>query len=326
MVPVGENIFELVVLDGLRSKVASNSDDPPNSFHTKDTFSPHPSLPNAWKYLGRIDDRVTLVNGEKVLPVPYEHHIRQHPLVKEAVVFGIGKDVPGLLIIPSDQAQDMAKEYLKETLLPTVQEANSKAEAFGRVFPEMIEILDSETQYPKTDKGTIIRAAFYREFADVISAIYDRFEAAQVAGPQAGKRLLTEQEAVKLIVDLFQRKLGIADLQSATDFFEAGVDSLQATTIRAQIMREVDLGGRSLGQNVVFEYPTAELLAKHICSDRVGSLDRINDEIGAMKDLIDKYSDFSPRISGTIQPPAETVVREPPSVVIYHRSVSDLPH
>jgi hypothetical protein len=81
MVPQGAKTFECVVLDGLPSKTTSNSDDPPNSYHTRDTFTPHSTMPDAWRYLGRLDDRITLVNGEKVLPIPYEHTIRQHDLV-----------------------------------------------------------------------------------------------------------------------------------------------------------------------------------------------------------------------------------------------------
>lgn len=85
MKPVSDDLYELVVLDGYKSKVVSNSDDPPRSFHSNDLFSPHPIIPDAWKHIGRIDDRVTLVNGEKVLPLPIEGRIRSDRLVSEAV-------------------------------------------------------------------------------------------------------------------------------------------------------------------------------------------------------------------------------------------------
>ncbi|KAK1988206.1 hypothetical protein LZ30DRAFT_777058 [Colletotrichum cereale] len=69
--PIADGVHECVILDGLPSKVMSNSDDPaPSSYRTLDTFVPHPAIPDAWRYLGRLDDRVTLVNGEKVLPIP----------------------------------------------------------------------------------------------------------------------------------------------------------------------------------------------------------------------------------------------------------------
>src|SRR4051812_943985 len=90
MAPRGADTFECVVLDGLPSKVTSNCDNPLNSFATSDLFTNHPTIPNAWKYLGRLDDRVTLVNGEKVLPITYEHQIRENEYVREACVFGVG--------------------------------------------------------------------------------------------------------------------------------------------------------------------------------------------------------------------------------------------
>jgi hypothetical protein len=68
---MSEGICELDVLDGLPSKVMLmlNSDDPRNSFRTRNTFVPHPSTPKAQKYLGRLDDYFKLMRCEKVLPV-----------------------------------------------------------------------------------------------------------------------------------------------------------------------------------------------------------------------------------------------------------------
>ena len=53
------NVCECAVLDGHRAKSISNSNEPPHSFHTSDLFVPHPTIENAWKFIGRADDRVT---------------------------------------------------------------------------------------------------------------------------------------------------------------------------------------------------------------------------------------------------------------------------
>ncbi|KAJ0119622.1 male sterility protein [Diaporthe amygdali] len=303
MVPIGADTFECVVLDGLPSKTTSNSDDPPNSYHTRDTFTPHPTIPDAWRYLGRLDDRVTLVNGEKVLPIPYEHTIRQHDLVQEAVVFGVEKAVPGLMVIPSDKAASLSKEEILQALLPKIELANSRAEEFGRISQEMIEILDAGTEYPRTDKGTVIRAAFYKQFAKQIDDTYDRF-----AAPQASLLALEHDELVKYLLNIFRVNLGIANLEPTTDFFEGGIDSRQAITARAQITRELDVGGNTVGSNVIFEYPNVELLAKHLNSLRTGVAEEADDEISAMAQLIEKYSNFHAREPGTFQPDGEAVL------------------
>ncbi|KAI3394095.1 hypothetical protein diail_3219 [Diaporthe ilicicola] len=303
MIPRGANTFECMVLDGLPSKTTSNSDDPPNSYYTRDTFSPHPTIPDAWRYLGRLDDRVTLVNGEKVLPIPYEHTIRQHDLVQEAVVFGVERAVPGLMVIPSEKAATLTKNEILEALQSKIELANSRAEEFGRISQEMIEILDAGTDYPRTDKGTVIRAAFYKQFAKQIDDTYERF-----AAPRANLLTVEHDELVKYLLDIFRVNLGVPNLESTTDFFEGGIDSRQAITARAQITRELDVGGNTVGSNVIFEYPNVELLAKHLLSLRTGVAVKADDELSAMAQLIEKYSDFVAREPGTIQPDGESVL------------------
>ncbi|KAL3425255.1 NRPS-like enzyme (male sterility protein) [Phlyctema vagabunda] len=306
MVPRAPNTFECVVLDGLPSKVVSNSDDPPNSFNTSDLFSPHPQLENAWKYLGRLDDRVTLVNGEKVLPIPYEHQVREHELVREACVFGVGRALPGLIIVPSEKASGMSKESLLQQLWPVIQAANARVEAFSQISQEMIAILDVGTEYPCTDKGTMIRAAFYRKFEDLINAVYNLFEAP--IQPEGALQLdIAQLEAY--LSEVFTVKIGIeSKLTSSTDFFEAGIDSLQAITARGMMMRELDLGGNILGQNVVFEYPNIGSLASHLYCLRTGDEAVQRDEIDIMRELIKKYSHFSEHIPGPDIAEEETII------------------
>jgi acyl-CoA synthetase (AMP-forming)/AMP-acid ligase II len=231
MAPRAPNTFECVVLDGLPSKVVSNCNDSPNSFNTSDLFSPHPTISNAWKYLGRLDDRVTLVNGEKVLPIPYEHQIREHELVREACVFGVGRALPSLIIVPSEKALGMSKKELHDSLWPVVQAANARVESFSQISPEMIEILDVGADYLCTDKGTMIRAAFYKEFENLINSIYLRFENS-AAGQSEGGLVLDLEQLKDYLFKIFENKIGFEELNDSSNFFEAGVDSLQAITAR----------------------------------------------------------------------------------------------
>jgi len=307
MAPRAPNTFECVVLDGLPSKVVSNCDDPPRSFNTSDLFSPHPTIRNAWKYLGRLDDRVTLVNGEKVLPITYEHQIRENQLVREACVFGVGRALPGLIIIPSEKAVGMSKGELLDSLRPVVQAANSRVESFSHISPEMIEILDAGAEYPCTDKGTMIRAAFYKKFEDLINSIYLRFEA-PAAGKSEGGLELDRDQLKTYLSAIFVGKLSFQGLSDSSDFFEAGLDSLQAITARSIMMRELDLGSRTLGQNVVFEYPNISALAEHLFSLRTGKEMDHTDEIEVMRQLIHKYSTFSHHIPALNVPDGEVVV------------------
>ncbi|QDS74306.1 putative secondary metabolism biosynthetic enzyme [Venturia effusa] len=307
MIECSPNVYECIVLDGLPSKVLSNSSDPPNSYHTSDTFSPHPTIPDAWKYLGRLDDRITLINGEKVLPIPYEHHIRQNELVSEVVLFGVGRAMPGMFIVPSERAKQLHSSELLETLMPLVEATNSRTETFGRISREMIEILDIDVEYPRTDKGTVIRAAFYKQFTDRIDQLYSRFEIPTNGG---SRNLFTlNLEGLELyLLNLFKDKIQVPGIDRSTDFFDLGIDSLQAITARGYIMREIDLGSKTLKQNVVFEHPNIERLARHLYSIRTGDVLEDRSELQVMAELVQKYSVFPERSPGLSTPDGETII------------------
>ena len=169
MKPVSEGsaVCECIVLDGHRGKSISNSNDPPNSFHTSDLFIAHPSIPNSWKFLGRADDRVTLLNGEKVLPLPIEGRIMQDALVKEAVVFGVDREIPGLLVFKADtdDANILSYDEYIDRVWPSIRDANTYAERFSQIGRDMIIVLGPDVEYPCTDKSTIKRAQVCQRYS-----------------------------------------------------------------------------------------------------------------------------------------------------------------
>jgi hypothetical protein len=78
MKPISETepLYECVYLAGYPALTTSNLDDPPGSFYSKDVFAPYPTILGRWKYISRLDDRVTLVNSEKVLPLSMEGYVK----------------------------------------------------------------------------------------------------------------------------------------------------------------------------------------------------------------------------------------------------------
>jgi hypothetical protein len=261
MKPFSDKICELIVLDGLKTKNASNSDDPPKSFHTRDLFIQHPDIPDAWKFVGRLDDRITLANGEKVLPIPLEGRIRQDSRVKEAVVFGIRQDVPGLLAFRSDSVAHLSDEDFISAILPTVADANSHAEAFSQISRDLIVPMPANAAYPQTDKGTIIRDKVYAVFAHQIDQAYRKIHET----PNAGLVLATEQ-LQDFLVEICSQYLAIQLPSMDADFFSAGVDSLKAIQLVGEIKKRLYLGrnGPKLNQNVVYEKQNVMGLAHFI--------------------------------------------------------------
>lgn len=299
---IAPGVFECVGLDGLPSKGPSNSkppyssSNPENSFRTSDLFTRHPDprKSNYYKYLSRLDDRITLVNGEKVLPIPIEGQIRQDELVQEAAVFGFQRTVPGLLVFRSgEKGLTYTNEEFLSAIWPSVEKANRQAESFSRIPKELVVIVGSEVVYPRTDKGTFIRAQVYQQFAEEIKQAYEAFDSA--IDSAAGSLQLTVPELEQWLLAQFSSELEIQLTSTDTDIFSAGVDSLQTTRIWRIIKRDLDLGqeGASMSQNVVFEKANVRQLAKHLYRLRTGGDEEAEDEIEMMREMIDRYSSFT---------------------------------
>ena len=306
MKPLGDETFECVYLKGLPALVVSNSDDPPKSFHSKDIFLKHPKL-EAWKHIGRLDDRLTLTNGEKVLPVPIEGRIRLDPLVRECCVFGAGKSIPGSIVFRNETSRDMSDSDFIDAIWPTIQKANTNAESFSQISKDTIVPFPADVDYPKTDKESIKRAQIYRVFAKEIDAMYERVEYAGT-----GTLQLDIPDLEKWLMKTFKENLGVELASVNKDFFAAGVDSLKAIQMRGLILKEIDLGGnsRNLGQNVVFDKANVDRLAKHLYGLRTNEVNQENDddEIEEMGAMIKKYSIFKAHIPGSAPSPQGHVV------------------
>jgi hypothetical protein len=277
-----QGLYELVCLDGLPSKAMSNRDD--GSYATKDLFIKHPSL-NAWKYCGRNDDLIVLVNGEKVNPVDVEGAVAQHPLVAAAVVFGTGRPHPGMLIIPSSAASDLPHSELMDHLWSTIEAAQVMTPGYAKISKEMVILLAPGIVYPKTDKDSVIRKAFYNQFSKEIEAFYN------VDLSEKGS-LLTEAELRDLIHSEVESILSPLQVAEDSDFFGLGMDSLQASRLRSILAKKVSFGGQKLGLNVVFDHPSIRSLASYLNSLHQGvevAAEPVNDQVNS---LIDRYSRF----------------------------------
>ncbi|KAL6717390.1 hypothetical protein ACLMJK_005305 [Lecanora helva] len=301
MIPLGGDLFECVFLHGLPSLVVSNSNDPPGSFRSSDIFQKHPTL-EAWKHIGRLDDRLTLTNGEKVLPVSIENAIRMDSLVRDCCVFGTGKSVPGILVFRDDSGKDLPDSDFIDAIWPTVQKANAKAESFSRISKETIVALSADADCAKTGKGSMKRPQIYRDYSKEIDAMYDRLENAGTGTLQLG---IADLE--RWILNALHETVGVQLSSVDDDFFAAGINSLQAIQLRGLILKTIDLGdnARNLGQNAVYDMGNAARLAKHLYGLRLdeGVPEDDENEFEQMNDMIKKYSHFTTHHPGSAPAP-----------------------
>ncbi|KAI9042662.1 acetyl-CoA synthetase-like protein [Aspergillus affinis] len=288
MNPLGDGLYECVYLKGHSALSTFNSDDPaPGSWHSKDVFMPHPTIPEAWKYVTRIDDRITLINGEKVLPLPIEGRIREEDIVREAVVVGVDRAIPGLLVFRAPSGDHLSEEDYFDAIWPAIADANSRAEGFSQITREMVTLIPSDVAYPQTDKRSIIRAQVYRQFAEQIENMYVRLDESHEGLLQLDLPGLEE-----CLQSIFQDIVGMPIETIETDFFTAGVDSLKAIQMRRIIQKTVALNGHTLPQNVVYNKGNVKRLAAYLYALINHTETVAEDEETSMIELIERYSHF----------------------------------
>ncbi|KAK0650267.1 Non-canonical non-ribosomal peptide synthetase FUB8 [Lasiodiplodia hormozganensis] len=314
----GETLYHLVVLPGLKAKVFA--DQPDGSYATKDLFRRHPSTPDAnmWKFVARLDDIIVLVNGEKADPVPLEEAVGRNANVRAAVVFGAQRDALGMVVVAADRAAGLSEAEIVQSVLPDLQRGNERVPAYARIAPDAIIVKPAGTQFPCTDKATVIRSLFLKQFAKEIDEFYaKREELANGGGEGAAESVVDDDADIRDLVRQTVRgelrlaeKEGGADLADDSDFFALGMDSLQATNVRSRLLKRVNLGGgRTLATNVVFDHPSVELLTAHLLDVRAGQEENgggpQSAEELAMR-LLEKYSTFDePPTLGTAIPSPE---------------------
>jgi thioester reductase-like protein len=279
-------IYEMVVLDGWPSKVMSNR--PDGSYATKDLFMKHPTI-EAYKYYARLDDTINLVNGEKVNPLELEGSVRQDPAVADAIVFGVGNENIGLMVVPSATGAALSEDEIIDQIWPRAQKALSKMPDYGQLSRDMIRLLPADVEYPRTDKGTFIRQAVYRQFADLIEDAYTEKTGTDTLSLSESELKGFLNEEIGKILPAKSRSA----LTNDADFFHLGMDSLQATQLRSVLVKRINTNGNQLGLNVAFDHPTISLLTEHLLSLRSGASNSGRSVEELMQSLISKYSNFT---------------------------------
>ncbi|GAP89220.1 putative nrps-like enzyme [Rosellinia necatrix] len=288
----GEGVYEAVYLKSHPALMAStsNSNNPPGSFHSKDLFAPHPTIENAWKYIARDDDRITLLNGEKILPLGMEGAVRESPLVRDSLVVGNDRLTPGLLLFRSTIAVTLSDDEFIDAVWPLIESANVVMDEHARITRDMIVQLAADVEYPVTDKNNIIRAASYEQFEDVIEKLYNQ----DLGTNGVDKKQLVLEELEKYIFQVVRDYLGIEITDYETDFFAAGVDSLRAAQLRRHLQQNLDIRGHFLSSNAIYDAGNVVGLAAVLYNLRIGKPlenrpPNEKSEITRMKELISEY-------------------------------------
>ncbi|KAI0396543.1 acetyl-CoA synthetase-like protein [Xylariaceae sp. FL0594] len=255
-------------------------------YRTKDLFSPHPTVRNAWAWRARADDIIVFLNGEKTNPISMEQHVvAENKELDGALVIGSQRLQAALLIEPkgtgSMTTADQAR--LIERVWPSVEEANRTTPAHARVEKSMILVASPDRPFIRAGKGTIQRGASLTQYADEIEILYSNAEigagdtADEVAYPAS------EKEVAVLIRNTIKSITGWT-LENSEGFFDRGLDSLQALQLTRKLMRA--LNRSDLALSTVYQNPTIEGLTAAILQQQSSEVD----ERGLMEPLLSTYS------------------------------------
>ncbi|KAH0581547.1 hypothetical protein H2248_011256 [Termitomyces sp. 'cryptogamus'] len=269
-------------------------------FATADVFKRHPTKEGLWKIVGRLDDIITHSSGEKTIPGPMEVIITSNPLVQEAIIFGRERDQTGVLIeLRSGRNLDIGDHTeltrLRNQIWPSIEEANSVAPAFSRIYKEMIMFSSKEKPLPRTGKGTVMRKAALASYASEIGALYKNIELniAEYSRPPAWNLSDVEQWMMEQASELTSGQC----TSPYIDIFDQGFDS--STILRVRIvhaMRSSDdpslrEASHNLDQDLIYHTRNIRQLSAHILSSpALNPATHILHKCDLIESLIAKYS------------------------------------
>ncbi|KAF5872926.1 putative nrps-like enzyme protein [Botrytis fragariae] len=142
---------------------------------TKDLMSKHPTKEGMWKYRGRTDDIIVLLNGVNINPLLMEGILMSHPKVVAALLTGTGKVKAAWLIeVVHPPQNEEETTSLVEELWPTVEKANDATyRTEGKVSKDNIIFTSKDKPMLRAGKGSVQRKFTLVEFRLELDALYE---------------------------------------------------------------------------------------------------------------------------------------------------------
>ncbi|PYI16586.1 hypothetical protein BO99DRAFT_445291 [Aspergillus violaceofuscus CBS 115571] len=224
-------------------------------YHTSDLFIRHPDPAKAdlWRTTSRLDDVIVFLNGEKTNPISMEQHvIAANREVTGCLVAGAQRFQAALIVeLGQTEAALTVSERaaMIEKLWPSIQAANSESPAHARISRSHILFTTPEKPMLRAGKGTVQRAGTLMLYAPELEALYTDAE-----------RLARWIHSFLFSKYHFLNITGWAvdKLSDATNWFDLGLDSLQAITLIRELKHGLNLP--ALTPNLVYLHPSVTAL------------------------------------------------------------------
>ena len=237
-------------------------------YHTKDLFVKHSTEPHLWKYASRQDDIIVYSSGEKMNPVSMEGTITACPHVTGCLVVGAGRSESALLVeAETPPVSDDERLALVEEIWPHVQRANASAVAHGRIAKDRIFFTTAEKPLLRAGKGTVQRQRSVTMYQREIEEVYDdASDKARKSGRLTTLDLRSHSTTVASLSNYVAGKVGLERLEPDTDFFRAGMDSVQVIELARTVNASLDKT-KTIEPKQVYDNPASEQLAGVIAAD-----------------------------------------------------------
>ncbi|KAJ6514511.1 hypothetical protein C8R47DRAFT_962145, partial [Mycena vitilis] len=240
--PQGDGTFECQFLTVPETHQVSVENLPnAKGYSSKDLFERHPTKPDLYRIVGRVDDVLIMANGEKTVPGPMEDTMVAHPLIAGAVMFGRERNQVGVLIEPTPrynvdpEDEQQVAEY-RNLIWSAIEEANEAAPAFARIYKEMVLVTHPGRPMVRAAKGTVIKKATIASYQQEIEQLYNTIETSGNAGSDIEPPTSWTARDLKPWLKTHATLVANREIRGGQDLFEQGFDSLNATFLRLRIV------------------------------------------------------------------------------------------
>ncbi|KAF8601152.1 acetyl-CoA synthetase-like protein [Ceratobasidium sp. AG-I] len=263
------------------------------AYRTKDLVVPHPSKPNLWKIVGRLDDQIVLISGEKLNPSAMESEIIRCPIVQYAAIFGHERNQTGVLIELTEdvtvglQTREGCANLIAQ-VWPYIERANQTSSSDFHLARNAIIFADPVRLLPRTSKGTVLRKLVLKSYEKKIAEMYAalkpeasvRMEAKE---PKAWTNVQEVQTWLKKCVEeMLERQV-----DPEGNWFQLGMDRNALDASGAAQTREA---AAKLNYQTIFTNPTVSRLTGFLvrmCTSKPTSPS--SDILHSIRSMIQKY-------------------------------------
>ncbi|KAL9108297.1 MAG: hypothetical protein Q9227_006895 [Pyrenula ochraceoflavens] len=243
-------------------------------FEVQDELVASPIKPSTdFMSIGRSDDLIVLATGEKVHPSAVEAAVSELNDVTAVVAFGSGRFQLGLIVEPTTASLAANKAHFKSMIWPKISELNKQMDGHAQIqSKDLLIMVPPRVRLPRSDKGLVLKKEVYKMFEAEIEEVYAKLDQAssEVSPTQLTLNNL-EEELKELVQSLHNWRLSPSEWTSQSDFFELGMDSLQATHLQRLILSAIknspDIGGSEdtsslIDRDFVYRNPSIAKIAE----------------------------------------------------------------